>query len=103
MMLILPMGVFAQNLKFGHINAMEIVSAMPEYTKAQSELQALNKQLGQDLQRSQEEFSKKYQEFMQQKDSLPAVIAERRQKSPGRFLREIFCLIPLGRNIREES
>ena len=46
MMLILPMGVFAQNLKFGHINAMEIVSAMPEYTKAQSELQALNKQLG---------------------------------------------------------
>ena len=41
---------------------------------------ALNKQLGQDLQRSQEEFSKKYQEFMQQKDSLPAVIAERRQK-----------------------
>ncbi|UVV56633.1 OmpH family outer membrane protein [Bacteroides fragilis] len=80
MMLILPMGVFAQNLKFGHINAMEIVSAMPEYTKAQSELQALNKQLGQDLQRSREEFSKKYQEFMQQKDSLPAVIAERRQK-----------------------
>ena len=56
MMLILPMGVFAQNLKFGHINAMEIVSAMPEYTKAQSELQALNKQLGQDLQRSQEEL-----------------------------------------------
>ena len=42
MMLILPMGVFAQNLKFGHINAMEIVSAMPEYTKAQSELQANN-------------------------------------------------------------
>ena len=59
MMLILPMGVFAQNLKFGHINAMEIVSAMPEYTKAQSELQALNKQLGQDLQRSQEACSKK--------------------------------------------
>lgn len=58
MMLVLPMGVFAQNLKFGHINAMEIVSAMPEYTKAQSELQALNKQLGQDLQRTQEEFNK---------------------------------------------
>ena len=32
MMLVLPMGVFAQNLKFGHINAMEIVSAMPEYS-----------------------------------------------------------------------
>jgi hypothetical protein len=50
MMYILPMGVFAQNLKFGHIYAMEIVSAMPVYTKAQSELQALYILLGQDLQ-----------------------------------------------------
>ena len=30
LMLALPMGVFAQSLKFGHINAQEIVSAMPE-------------------------------------------------------------------------
>ncbi len=83
MMLILPMGVFAQNLKFGHINAMEIVSAMPEYTKAQSELQALNKQLGQDLQRSQEEFSKKYQEFMQQK-TLFLLSLQKEDKRVGR-------------------
>lgn len=79
-MLILPMGVFAQNLKFGHINAMEIISAMPEYTKAQNDLKALSDQLGKELQRTQEEFNKKYQEFMQTKDSLPANIAERRQK-----------------------
>lgn len=79
-MLILPMGVFAQNMKFGHINAMEIISAMPEYTKAQNDLKALSDQLGKELQRTQEEFNKKYQEFMQTKDSLPANIAERRQK-----------------------
>lgn len=79
-MLMLPMGVFAQNLKFGHINAMEIISAMPEYTKAQNDLKALSDQLGKELQRTQEEFNKKYQEFMQTKDSLPANIAERRQK-----------------------
>lgn len=79
-MLMLPMGVFAQNLKFGHINAMEIISAMPDYTKAQNDLKALSDQLGKELQRTQEEFNKKYQEFMQTKDSLPANIAERRQK-----------------------
>ena len=84
MMLILPMGVFAQNLKFGHINAMEIVSAMPEYTKAQSELQALNKQLGQDLQRSQEEFSKKYQEFMQAKRLSSCCHCRKKTKRVGR-------------------
>ena len=82
LMLALPMGVFAQNLKFGHINAQEIVSAMPEFAKAQSDIEALDKQLTSELQRTQEEFNKKYQEFQQAiaKDSLPANIAERRQK-----------------------
>ena len=81
LMLALPMGVFAQNLKFGHINAQEIVSAMPEFAKAQSDIEALDKQLTSELQRTQEEFNKKYQEFQQAiaKDSLPANIAERRQ------------------------
>lgn len=82
MLLALPMGVFAQNLKFGHINAQEIVSAMPEFAKAQTDIQALEKQFTTELQRSQEEFNKKYQEFQQAiaKDSLPQNIAERRQK-----------------------
>ncbi|WP_294472440.1 OmpH family outer membrane protein [uncultured Bacteroides sp.] len=82
MLLALPMGVFAQNLKFGHINAQEIVSAMPEFAKAQADIQALEKQFTTELQRSQEEFNKKYQEFQQAiaKDSLPQNIAERRQK-----------------------
>ena len=82
LMLALPMGVFAQNLKFGHINAQEIVSAMPEFAKAQSDIEALDKQLTSELQRTQEEFNKKYQEFQQAiaKHSLPANIAERRQK-----------------------
>ena len=82
LMLSLPMGVFSQNLKFGHINAQEIVSAMPEFAKAQSDIEALDKQLTSELQRTQEEFNKKYQEFQQAiaKDSLPANIAERRQK-----------------------
>ena len=81
MLLARPMGVFAQNLKFGHINAQEIITVMPEFTQAQTELQTLEKQLSDELQRSSEEFSKKYQEFQQAmaKDSLPANIAERRQ------------------------
>ena len=81
MLLVLPMGVFAQNLKFGHVNAQEIITVMPEFTQAQTELQTLEKQLSDELQRSSEEFSKKYQEFQQAmaKDSLPANIAERRQ------------------------
>ena len=82
MLLALPMGVFAQNLKFGHINAQEIITVMPEFTKAQNDIQTLEKQLTAELQRTQEEFNNKYQEFQQAiaKDSLPPNIAERRQK-----------------------
>lgn len=82
LLLALPMGVFAQNLKFGHINAQEIITVMPEFTKAQNDIQTLEKQLTAELQRTQEEFNKKYQEFQQAiaKDSLPPNIAERRQK-----------------------
>ena len=65
MLLALPMGVFAQNLKFGHINAQEIITVMPEFTKAQNDIQTLEKQLTAELQRTQEEFNKKYQEFQQ--------------------------------------
>lgn len=81
-LLILPMGVFAQTLKFGHMNGQEVVMAMPEFTKAQADMQALQKKYTDEFQRTQEEFNKKYQEFQQAiaKDSLPANIAERRQK-----------------------
>ena len=58
MLLALPMGVFAQNLKFGHINAQEIITVMPEFTKAQNDIQTLEEQLTAELQRTQEEFNK---------------------------------------------
>ena len=81
-LLILPMGVFAQTLKFGHMNGQEVVMAMPEFTKARADMQALQKKYTDEFQRTQEEFNKKYQEFQQAmaKDSLPQNIAERRQK-----------------------
>lgn len=81
-MLVLPMGVFAQTLKFGHMNSQEVIAVMPEYTKAVADLQALEKKYTEEMTRTQEEFNKKYQEFQQAmaKDSLPQNIAERRQK-----------------------
>ncbi|WP_071147344.1 OmpH family outer membrane protein [Bacteroides ihuae] len=81
-MFILPMGVSAQTLKFGHVVSNEIITAMPEFAKAQADLQALEKKYTEEIQRTSEEFNKKYQEYQQavQKDSLPQNIAERRQK-----------------------
>lgn len=78
-MFMLPLGVMAQT-KFGHINSGDIIAAMPEYTKAQADLDALGKQYQEELKRGEDELNKKYQELLQQADSLPKNIAERRQK-----------------------
>ena len=78
-MFILPLGAMAQT-KFAHMNSQEVITAMPEYTKAQNDLDKMSKDYQAEMQRTQEEFNRKYQEFLQQADSLPQNIAERRQK-----------------------
>ena len=79
-LLALPMGAFAQSPKFGHINAQEVITVMPEYTQAVEDLKILEKTNSDELVRMNQEFNKEYQEFLQQQDSLPANIAARRQK-----------------------
>jgi len=76
----LPVGAFAQTFKFGHMKFSEIVTVMPEYIKAQTELQALQKQYTNEIKRTSDEFNKKYAEFVAAKDTLPQNISERRQK-----------------------
>ena len=78
-MFILPLGVMAQ-AKFAHMNSQDVITVMPEFTKAQADLEALSKQYQDEMQRGQEELNKKYQELLQQQDSLPRNILERRQK-----------------------
>lgn len=77
---ILPLAVMAQ-AKFGHMNSASIIPEMAEYKKAQTDLEAMQKNYQDELQRTQEEFNKQYQEYVAQADSLPKNIAERRQKS----------------------
>ena len=78
LMLIAPMSVFAQ--KFGHIKTQEILTVMPEYTKAQTDIQAMEQQYRDEIKRAEEELSKKYAAYQQEQANLPKNIAERRQK-----------------------
>ena len=77
-MLVLPMSVFAQ--KFGHIKTQEILTIMPEYTKAQTDIQTMQKQYEDEMKRVSDEFTKKYTAYQQEQANLPKNIQERRQK-----------------------
>ena len=66
-MLVLPMGVFAQStLKFGHMTSTEIIPTMPEYTKALSELQALEKNYTERRQKELQDMAERQQQFQQE-------------------------------------
>jgi outer membrane protein len=72
-----PMTMMAQ--KFGHVNANEVMQAMPEFTKAQTELKALGEQYDADLKSMQEEIQKKAEALEKEQATLPANIKQRRE------------------------
>ena len=78
LLLIAPMSVFAQ--KFGHVKFAEILTVMPEYTKAQTDIQAQQKKYEDEMKRASDELTKKFTEYQQEQANLPKNIQERRQK-----------------------
>ena len=65
--------------KFGHVNAQEVIQAMPEFTKARTEIEALTKQYEADLKSMQDELQKKAEAFDKEQATLPENIKQRRQ------------------------
>ena len=65
--------------KFGHVNTQEVIQAMPEYTKAKSEIDALTQQYEADLKSMQDELQKKGEAFEKEQATLPENIKQRRQ------------------------
>lgn len=80
LMLVLPMGISAQNLKFGHVYLSEIIVLMPEYNSAKAEMEKLQKAYIDEIQNAEQEMQRKYTEYMSQRDSLPQSIQQRREK-----------------------
>ena len=77
-LLLAPMAVMAQ--KFGHVNTQDIIQAMPDYTKAKSEIDALQKQYEADLKSMQDELTKKSQDYEANEKTFPENIKQRRQQ-----------------------
>ena len=77
LLLIAPMSMFAQ--KFGYVNTSEIIPVMPEYTKAITKIQELEKMYTDEFNILRTELEKKGTEFEKlQKDSVPENILKRR-------------------------
>lgn len=71
LLLTLTLSTFAQ--KFGHINSQELLSLMPEKSKAESELQEYATSLEDQLLSMQSELQSSYEEYTNNVDSYDAL------------------------------
>lgn len=75
---VLPLSLFAQESKLGHVNSQEIISLMPEVANIEKEVDAVGKQYETEIAKMQEEYNNKIKEFQQKQDSMPEGIKKAR-------------------------
>lgn len=66
--------------KFGFLSYNEAMKAMPEYVQAQNSLEKLKIYYDQEMERAEDEFSKKFSEYIDGYKSFPENIMLKRQK-----------------------
>ena len=60
LLMILPLGVFAQEMKVAIVNSQEIMSVMPEITAMQETLKQMNDKYAGEMKTMEDEWQKKY-------------------------------------------
>ena len=74
LLLALPFIVYGQQIKFGYFSYQEALKAMPDYAIAQQNLSDLRSKYDAETKRSEDEFNKKYEEFLEgQRDFAPSI------------------------------
>ena len=69
-LMLLPLGgVFAQD-KIAIVNTAEIFNVMPEVSSVEKQIAALREQYEKEFKTMQDEYTKKYSEYMSKQDSL---------------------------------
>ena len=70
LLLLLPLGLVAQEMKVAYVNTDEVFNLMPEVSAAESALEAMANQYRTMLESVQKDLEEKYQAFIAQQDSL---------------------------------
>ena len=80
LLMVLPLGVVAQNAKIAFVKTQEVFMAMPEVSTMEKQMADLNEKYKNELNQMQEEYNKKYSDFVAQQDSLTENIKLRRMQ-----------------------
>ena len=79
-LLLATMPALAQSeLKFGYLSYNAVMQAMPEYAAMQSSMAELREKYEAEQKRVEDDFNKKYEEFLDGQKSFPKTILQKRQ------------------------
>lgn len=78
--LLMSSGIFAQTLKFGHINSADLIQSMPQTKQADSTLKKFAESLDGQLKTMSIEYQTKLQTYQSKADSLPDAIRQIKEK-----------------------
>ncbi len=68
-------------MNFGYFSYDEVLHSMPEYTMVEQNLNDLRTQYDAELKRAEDDFNKKYEEFLEgQKDYAPVILQKRQSE-----------------------
>ena len=78
--LVMAMPAMAQSeLKFGYLSYESVLQAMPEYAAMQNSMAELRQKYEAEQKRVEQDFNKKYEEFLDGQKSFPKTILQKRQ------------------------
>ena len=80
LLMMLPLSLFAQESKIAVVNTQEVIQAMPEFADMQKKMTDLEAKYKNEMQVMNEEYNKKYADFIAQQDSLTENIKMRRMQ-----------------------
>jgi len=78
MLLMMPLAISAQ--KFGHVNTQELFAQMPEVAQVRLKMDTINNQYENQLASMNEEFQRKYQDYVAQEATMADAIKQIRQQ-----------------------
>ena len=78
--MMLPLSIFAQESKIAIVNTDEVIQVMPEFIDMQKQIADMEKKYQAEMKVMEEEYKKKYSDYMAQQDSLTENIKIRRMQ-----------------------
>ena len=63
LLMMLPLGVFAQESKIAIVNTQEVIQAMPEFANMQKQMADMEAKYKSEMQVMEDEYKKKYSDF----------------------------------------